>query len=144
MTKANHGDTVRLHYSVLRRDGRIFASTKGREPIEVTIGNGKLIPGFEEGVIGMEVGERKTLGVPPERAFGPWLGQLVIGVAKEEFPGGEIPEIGEQLNVQKEDGSVLQATVIDISEDAVWIDTNHPLAGETLTFDIQLIEVTQS
>ena len=141
MTRAHHGDTVKVHYTGRRQDGRIFATTKGSEPVEVRIGGGKLMPGFEEGVVGMQVGERKTIKVPPEKAYGPWVPELLLDIDKEDFPNDIIPDVGKELHVRHTDGSVLDFVITAVNENTVTMDANHPLAGETLDFDIHLLEV---
>jgi FKBP-type peptidyl-prolyl cis-trans isomerase 2 len=143
MTQAQPGDTVQVHYTGRRQDGRIFASTKGGEPVEVKIGEGKLMPGFEEGVIGMKVGERKSIKVPPEQAHGPWVPELLFDIDKKDFPGHIAPDVGKRLHVRHEDGSVLEVVITAVDEKSVSLDANHPLAGETLDFDIQLLGVAQ-
>lgn len=144
MTRAHHGDTVRVHLTGRRQDGRIFATTRGREPVEATIGDGKLMSGFEEGVVGMTVGERKSIRLPPEKAFGPWIPELLVDVDKEDFPTDITPHVGKALNVRHPDGSVLEVVITAVNEKTVTMDANHPLAGETLDVDIHLLEVKQA
>jgi peptidylprolyl isomerase len=98
--------------------------------------------GLEEGIIGMEIGETRTITVPPEEGFGPKWKELMVEVEKTELPESVIPTVGKRLQVRKEGGSLVDVTIADINEDTVILDANHPLAGETLTFDIELVGVT--
>jgi len=143
VTQAGYGDTVKVHYTGRRQDGRVFATTTGSEPIEVTIGEGKLMPGFEQGMVGMVVGERKSIQVPPHHAYGQWVPELLLDIDKEDFPKDIIPDVGKELHVRHADGSVLDVVITEVNESTVVMDANHPLAGETVNFDIQLIEVIQ-
>jgi FKBP-type peptidyl-prolyl cis-trans isomerase 2 len=144
MNQARYGDTVKVHYTGRRQDGRIFATTKGGEPIEVTIGGGTLMSGFEDGVVGMGIGERKSIRIPPQDGYGPWMPELLFDVDKGDFPEDIIPDVGKELHVRHADGSVLDVVITEVHENSVTMDANHPLAGETLDFDIHLLEVTQS
>lgn len=141
MAKAKNGDILKVHYTGKLENGKIFVTTKGGTPLEVTIGNGKFLPGFEKGIIGMETGETKTIILPPEEAYGPRREELVVDVKKSDFPHDITPNIGQQLQARQKDGSVINVIVTHIDENTVTLDANHPLAGKTLTFDIQLVEV---
>jgi FKBP-type peptidyl-prolyl cis-trans isomerase 2 len=132
-----------VHYTGRRQDGRIFATTQGREPVEVTIGGGKFMPGFEEGVVGMKAGERKSIKVSPEQAYGPWVPELLFDMEKEDFPKHVSPDVGNEIHVRHGDGSVLNFVITAVNENSVTMDANHPLAGETLDFDIHLLQVNQ-
>jgi len=139
---AKKGDTVKVHYTARLENGRVISTTQGRPPADIKIGSEKRILGLEEGIIGMEIGETRTITVPPEEGFGPKWKELMVEVEKTELPESVIPTVGKRLQVRKEGGSLVDVTIADINEDTVILDANHPLAGETLTFDIELVGVT--
>jgi len=141
MSQAKCGDTVKAHCTGRLQNGEVFANSRDSKPLEFTLGSGQLIRGFENAVIGMEVGETKTITVPPEEAYGPRYEDLVLDVEKSYFPEDITPVIGEQLQIPQKDGKPLEVTVSHINEDTVILDANHPLAGYTLTFDILLVAV---
>ena len=137
--QAETGDTVKVHYTGTLNDGTVFDTSTGREPIEFTIGQGRLISGFEEAVIGMKVGESKTINIPAAQAYGSYRNDLVITMELSQLP--ENIQVGQQLQIMENDGSVILVTVIDVSETMATIDANHPLAGEDLIFEIELVEI---
>jgi len=139
--QAQLGDTVKVHYTGTLEDGTVFDSSIDREPLEFTIGEGKLIPGFEEAVVGMSQGESKTVEIPSDEAYGSYYEELVFVVERDQLPPDLQPEVGQQLQFQQEDGTIVTLTVIDVSELSVTLDANHPLAGKDLTFEIQLVEI---
>jgi peptidylprolyl isomerase len=141
MSNAQYGDTVTVHYTGQLENGDVFADSKDEDPIEITIGDGKFIPGLEKGLVGMEVGETKTVTLTPEEAFGTRHQELVMKVGRSQFPKNLVPAIGQQLQVRYENDNILEVTVTDIDEETVSLDANHPLAGYTLTFNIKLIAV---
>lgn len=141
MTQAKDGDKVKVHYKGTLDDGTVFDSSEGREPLEFTLGGGMLIPGFEKAVLGMMVGDSKTEKILCENAYGPRRAEMVIIVGKNQFPPEFKPEAGIPLQLQLDDGRMLPALILDVSEENVTLDTNHPLAGENLTFDIKLVEI---
>ena len=142
MMQAGDGDTAKLHYTARLENGRVISTTKGRPPVEIEIGSGTPILGLEQGIIGMEIGETRTITVPPEEGFGPKWKELMLEVDKSELPDSVTPTVGKRLQVRKEGGGLVYVTIADINEDTVTLDANHPLAGETLTFDIELVGVT--
>jgi len=142
MSQAKCGDTVKVHINVWLENGTNFVSSRDDEPLEFSIGKGEVISGFENTVIGMEVGEKQTVSIPPEDAFGPWYEELVVDVAKSDFPEDISPVIGERLKIRMRGSDPIEVTVKDTSEDIVTLDGNHPLAGYTLTYHIQLISIT--
>lgn len=144
MSQASNGDTVRIHYTGKLEDGTVFDTSSGGEPIEFTLGEGQVIPGFEEGVKGMEVGESKTIQIPPEKAYGERSSDLLFEVERDKLPSDMDPDVGDQLALQSSDGQNVAVTVSDISESSVTLDANHPLAGHELTFDVELTEITKS
>jgi peptidylprolyl isomerase len=141
MNKVQYGDTVAVHYTGRLENGDVFADSKGDEPIELTIGEGQYISGFEKSVVGMEIGETKTITLPPEEAFGSRHDELIVKVERNQFPERLVPSIGQRFQIRQEDGEPLEVTVTDLDEETVTLDANHPLAGYALTFTIQLIEV---
>jgi peptidylprolyl isomerase len=138
---AKEGSTVKVHYTGKLDDGTVFDTSIERDPLEFTIGDGDVIPGFEQAVIGMTPGELKTVTIPAEEAYGPYDEELVIEVDRSKIPEDIEPEIGMQLQGTLESGAVIQYTVIAVSESTVTLDANHPLAGKDLTFDIELVDI---
>ena len=141
MSQAKCGDKVNIHVNVWLEDGTNFVSSRDDEPLEFTIGKGEVISGFENAVIGMEVGEKKTVMIPPEDAFGQRHEELVVDVSKSDFPEHIMPVIGERLKIRMRGSDPIEVTVKDMNEDTVTLDANHPLAGYTLTYNIQLISI---
>jgi peptidylprolyl isomerase len=141
MSQAKCGDRVKVHFTGRLENGEVFTSSADSEPLEFTLGSRQVIPGFEKAITGMEVGETKTVTLPPEEAYGPRQEDLVVDVEKSNFPEDITPLIGEQLEIPQEDGEPLKVTVADVSEDTVSLDANHPLAGYTLTFTVILVAV---
>jgi len=144
MAQAKEGDTVRVHYTGKLEDGTVFDTSAEQAPLEFTIGDGQIIPGFEKAVIGMEPGETKTARISPEEAYGPRRDDMTLTVDREQFPEEINPEPGQQLQVQQPDGRAAIVVVSEVSESTVTLDANHPLAGQPLTFDIQLVEVVRA
>lgn len=138
---ATHGDTVRVHYTGTLEDGTKFDSSEGREPLEFTLGQGQVIPGFDAGVAGMEPGETKTVKVPADEAYGPRREEMMLQVSPDQFPEDMNPTVGQQLQLQQPDGESVVVRVAEIADDGVTLDANHPLAGEDLTFELTLDEV---
>lgn len=141
MTQVKTGDTVRIHYTGTLDDGTTFDSSEGREPLEFQVGAGQIIPGLDNAIPGMEVGQSKRVNVPADEAYG-----QVDPAARQSVPRDQIPadiplEEGSRLQVQTQQGQVLPVTVAEVSEDTVVLDANHPLAGKDLNFDIKLVEI---
>lgn len=142
MTVAQEGDTVRVHYTGKFEDGTVFGSSLDEdEPLEITVGAGAVIPGVDAALEGMEEGETKTITVPPDEGFGERRDGLVQAIDREQIPEEIEPEVGQQLSVQLQNGETITMTVTDMDENSVTLDANHPLAGHTLTFDLQMVEV---
>jgi len=141
IVQAESGDTVRVHYNGRLEDGTEFDSSVGREPLQFTLGEGSMIPGFEKAVIGMSLGQSKTVEIPADEAYGPYREELVLVVDRGELPPDLEPEVGQQLQMQQADGRVISVTVIEVSESSVTLDANHHLAGKDLIFEIQLVEI---
>ena len=140
MTHPKSGDTVRIHYTGRLEDGRIFASSRAQGPLELTVGKGTLMPSVEEVLTRMEPGEERTVTIPAERAYGPHQPELVLAVNRAEFPEDIEPEVGQALRVRFGD-DVVVVRIAEVSDEQVTIDANHPLAGEDLTFDLELVEI---
>ncbi len=139
--QAKSGDTVKIHYKGTLNDGTVFDSSEGRDPLEFTIGEGNIIPGVEEAVIGMAPEDTKTETISPDKAYGDYRSEMVIDVDKSQFPENIDPEVGQQLELKQQDGQTVVVTVTEINENQVKLDANHPLAGKDLTFEIQLKEI---
>jgi peptidylprolyl isomerase len=141
MVKAKNGDTVTVHYTGRLEDGTVFDSSANRDPLEFTLGEGLLIPGFEQAVLGMSPGESKTAEVSADQAYGPHREEMVVEIDRQEFPPHFQPEVGQQLQIPQSEGQVARLIVTAVSEQKVTLDANHPLSGRDLTFDIQLVEI---
>ena len=141
MTQAKSGDTVRIHYTGTLGDGTQFDSSAGRDPLEFALGGGQVIPGFDSAVDGMTVGESKSVTIAPEQAYGERHEQLVQQVPKSALPEEMKPEVGMQLQSQSPDGQVMNLVVTEVEEATITVDANHPLAGQALTFAIELVEI---
>lgn len=134
-------NTVQVHYTGKLDDGTVFDSSAGRDPLEFRIGDGVVIPGFEQGVLGMQVGEKKIVHIPAASAYGARREELCAVLKREQFPADIIPEIGLQLTVPQPDGGVALITITDMTPETVTIDANHHLAGKDLTFEIELVAI---
>jgi FKBP-type peptidyl-prolyl cis-trans isomerase 2 len=141
VTRAKSGDTVKVHYTGKLSDDTVFDSSANQEPLEFTIGSGQIIPGFERAVVGMQPGESRTASISTEQAYGPHQDELLITVERSQFPADMIPEVGQQVQIRLAEGQAAVATIADVSDSEVTLDANHPLAGEDLTFDIELVEI---
>jgi peptidylprolyl isomerase len=141
MAKAKNGDVVKVHYTGKLEDGTVFDSSSGREPLEFTLGEGQVITGFEEAVLGMTLGERRTAKVEAEKGYGPRREEMVVDVDRKQFPDNIDPSVGQRLEIRQPEGQTVMVTVVDISEGKVTLDANHPLAGRMLEFEIQLLDI---
>jgi len=140
MSKPQVGDTVHVHYTGRLSDGEQFDSSAGREPLVFTLGSGMVIPGFDAAVAELEVGGKTTVTIPAEEAYGPHADELVQTVPKDFFQG-ETPEVGWVVQLQSPEGQVMAASIEAIDDEGVTLDLNHPLAGQDLTFDLELVEI---
>jgi peptidylprolyl isomerase len=141
MEDAKSGDTVRVHYTGKLDDETTFQTSTGRGPLEFTIGEERVIPALENAVIGMKPGDAKTVKISAEEAFGPYREDLVRTIERSQFPTDFEPAVGQRLNLSETGGHEIVVTVTDFSEGSVTLDANHPLAGEDLVFDIELVEI---
>ncbi|HKL26274.1 MAG TPA: peptidylprolyl isomerase [Desulfuromonadales bacterium] len=144
MIRAAENDTVKVHYSGELADGTVFDRSPDERPLTFIIGKQEVIPGFEEAVVGMYMGEAKTVVVPPEKAYGAAKQELIDTVNREELPADLQLAEGVQLEVTREDDSKLLLMVRQVTDDQVTLDANHPLAGRDLTFKIKLLEVRKA
>ena len=141
MSQVKNNDTVRVHYTGKLADGQVFDSSLEREPIEFTMGQGQLIPGFEKGLLDMEVNEKKTINIPSEEAYGEPRQELIQEVDKNQLPDEIKPEVGMGLVSKSPDGREMNLVVREVKEDSIVVDGNHPLAGKDLTFDLEVVEI---
>jgi peptidylprolyl isomerase len=140
MSQARMGDTVRVHYTGKLNDGTVFDSSQDREPLEFQLGSQQVIPGFENAVVGMEAGDEKTVRIPVDEAYGQRREELVLTVGRDQFPEHIEPQVGQQLQLSQQ-GQIAVVTITDVDDSSVTLDANHPLAGQDLTFDLELVEI---
>jgi peptidylprolyl isomerase len=143
MAQAKMGDTVRVHYSGKLDTGVLFDSSEGCEPLEFELGSRRLIQGFEEAVVGMSPGESKTVQIPPEKGYGTYREDRLIKVDKKDLPAEVVPVEGMSFEVCASNGVIVPVQVTEIDDTAVTLDANHPLAEQTLTFEIKLVEIVK-
>lgn len=141
MSQVQGNETVKLHYTGKLNDGQVFDSSVDREPLEVKLGEGRLIPGFEKGLVAMKVNEKKTITIPKEEAYGEVQKELFQKIPSENLPQEIKPEVGMGLVSKNPDGSERQLRIADVKEDFIIVDANHPLAGQDLTFELELLEI---
>ena len=142
MSENSASKTVRVHYTGTLTDGTVFDSSRERDPFEFAVGTGQVIKGFDDAVADMAVGDTKTVTVPSDDAYGPHFAERVIEVDHGQFAEGVIPEVGMQLQSDGGEGQPpMVVTVTEVTEDKVILDANHPLAGQDLTFEIELMEL---
>lgn len=140
MAEAKTGDTVRVHYTGSLGSGEVFDSSRGREPLEFKLGTGQVIGGFDDAVTGMEPGQEKRVTIPSAEAYGEHRDDLVLQVARHQFPENITPQPGQQLQMNQ-GGQAFVVTVTEVRDDTVTLDANHPLAGKDLIFDLELVEI---
>ncbi|GEQ87304.1 peptidyl-prolyl cis-trans isomerase [Patiriisocius marinistellae] len=141
MTQVKENNTVKVNYTGKLTDGQVFDSSEGREPIEVTLGQGQLIPGFEKGLIDMKLNEKKTISIPKEEAYGDVRDELKQEVAKTDLPQDMTPEVGMGLVSKTPDGQEMNLRVVEVKDTSIVVDANHPLAGKDLVFDLEVVEI---
>jgi peptidylprolyl isomerase len=141
MQKAKSGDKVKVHYHGKLTDGTTFDSSEGRDPLEFTVGSGQVIKGFDDAIVDMGVGEKKTVNIPVDQAYGQRNDDMMMEYPKSEFPADMIPEVGMELHMSDNMGNVFPVVITEVLDDAVVLDANHPLAGEDLTFEIELVSI---
>jgi FKBP-type peptidyl-prolyl cis-trans isomerase 2 len=141
MQQVKKGDKVKVHYHGRLNNGETFDKSEGREPLEFEVGSGMVIKGFDDGVTGMVVGDKKTIDIPFDEAYGPRNPEMLIEMPKERFPKDMEIEVGMPLGMSDGQGQQYQVIVTEIKEEVVMLDANHPLAGHDLTFDLELVEI---
>lgn len=141
MQQVKKGDKVKVHYHGRLTNGETFDKSEGREPLEFEVGSGMVIKGFEDGVTGMSVGEKKTVNIPHLEAYGPQNEDMIIEMPKDRFPKDMEIEIGIPLAMSDGQGQQFQVLIKEIKEDVVILDANHPLAGQDLIFDLELVDI---
>ncbi len=141
MSTVKAGDTVNVHYHGKLTDGTTFDSSEGRAPLQFTVGEGQVIKGFDDALIDMKVGDKKTVNIPVAEAYGPADERNLIEFPKTEFPADMKPEVGVQLHLSDNQGNHFPVVVAEVKEESVILDANHPLAGKDLVFDIELVSI---
>jgi peptidylprolyl isomerase len=142
MKKAQSGDSVQVHYTGTLADGQLFDSSAGRDPLAFQLGSGQVIKGFDDGVTGMQVGDKKTIQIPSEDAYGPVNDELLINFDRSQIPSDIPLEPGVTLNMHQEgNGQVVPVVIKEVADDHVILDANHPLAGQDLTFELELVGI---
>jgi len=136
-----NGQKVKIHYAGTLDDGTLFDSSVGRDPLEFEVGAGMVIPGFETGVVDMAVGEKKAIHIPSEEAYGDRRDDMVMEFERSQLPEGVEPEVGMGLEMQSPEGQTIPVQITEVGETAITIDANHPLAGQNLNFELELVEV---
>ncbi len=141
MEEIKNNDNVKVHYTGKLESGQVFDTSENREPLEFTIGEGKLIPGFEKGVVGMKKGDKKEIKIPFEEAYGSKREELVYEIEKKHLPEDIDPKVGMQLMSKSQEGHENVVFVKEVKDNSIVIDANHPLAGKNLIFEIEVVEV---
>lgn len=144
MAKAKSGDTVKVHYTGTLNNGQVFDSSKDRDPLQFTLGTGMVIPGFDAAVTDLSVGESVTKTIPVDEAYGPYQQEMVADIEKANIPADFELEVGQRLQMQAPGGEVMAVTITDMKDEMVTLDGNHPLAGQDLTFELELVEIVES
>lgn len=135
------GDTVKVHYTGTLDDGEVFDSSEGREPLTFTVGSDQVIPGFSNAVIGMEVGDKKEVRIPPEMAYGERKEEMIIVAPIEQIPPDLSPELGQTFELGGTGGEILKVRVVELDDEKIMLDANPPLAGKDLNFHLELVEI---
>jgi FKBP-type peptidyl-prolyl cis-trans isomerase 2 len=141
MQQVKSGDKIKVHYHGRLTNGETFDKSEGREPLEFEVGSGMVIKGFDEGVTGMTVGDKKTINIPADEAYGPKNPEMIIDMPKDRFPKDMEIEVGMPLSMSDGQGQQFQVVVAEVQEEVIILDANHPLAGEDLIFDLELVEI---
>ncbi|HRN49500.1 MAG TPA: peptidylprolyl isomerase [Niabella sp.] len=144
MQQVKNGDKIKVHYHGKLTSGETFDKSEGREPLAFEVGSGMVIRGFDDGVIGMAVGEKKTIQIPVDEAYGPKNPEMIVNMPKDRFPADLQIEVGMPLLMSDQNGQQFQVVVSEILEDSITLDANHPLAGQELVFDLELVEIEGS
>ena len=143
MKQVKEGDLVKVHYTGKMVNGEQFDSSVGREPLEFTVGAGQMIKGFDAAMPGMSLGEKKTINIAPEDAYGPRSEEAIIEFPKDNIPAEMKLEPGMPLTLSNQDGQPVPVIVVEVKDDVIILDANHFLAGQELIFDIELVEIAE-
>lgn len=138
---AKNGDTVFVHYTGTLNDGTEFDSSRGGEPLEAVLGREMLIPGFEKALVGMEPGDKKSITIQPEEAYGEHMAELILTLPRADIPSGMEPEPGMMVEMSMAEGEEFEAMITEVTANEITLDANHPLAGEVLTFELELVGI---
>ena len=141
MQQVKEGDVVKVHYTGKLINGEQFDSSVGREPLEFTVGAGQMIKGFDDAMPGMNLGEKKTINIAPEDAYGPRSDEAIIEFPKQNVPADIKLEPGMPLTLSNQDGQPVPVIIVEVKEEVIVLDANHFLAGQELIFDIELVEI---
>ncbi|HHE32238.1 MAG TPA: peptidylprolyl isomerase [Chlorobaculum parvum] len=141
MAQVKQGDKVKVHYTGTYDDGTVFDSSVERDPLEVTVGSGMVIPGFDRALVDMELGEKKKVNIPAADAYGPRAEELVAEIPRERIPENIQLEVGQQLQLSLADGGEAIVMIVDLGEKTVTLDANHPMAGMDLNFELELVDI---
>lgn len=141
MQQVKNGDTVRVHYHGKLTNGTTFDTSEGREPLEFKVGQGQVIKGFDDALVDMKVGDKKTVHIPVDQAYGQRNDDMMMEYPKSEFPADMKPEEGMELHMSDNSGNVFPVVIAEVKDEVVVLDANHPLAGEDLVFDIELVSI---
>ena len=141
MTQAKKGDTVKVHYCGRFEDGTQFDTSEGSDPLEFEIGAEQVIPGFEDAAIGMTPGDKATVTIPADKAYGPYREEMIMVAPREQIPPEFEPEVGHRVELKHTSGQTIAVVVTEVTEESITLDGNHPLAGHALTFDLELVEI---
>ncbi len=141
MQQVQKGDTVNVHYHGRLNDGTTFDSSEGREPLKFTAGSGQVIKGFDDAVMDMKPGDKKTVNIPVHEAYGERRDDMMMEYPKSDFPAEMAPEVGMELQMGDDAGNVFPVVIVEVGDEVVVLDANHPLAGKDLTFEIELVSI---
>lgn len=141
MQEVKNGDKVRVHYHGKLTDGSTFDSSEGRDPLEFTVGTGQVIKGFDDALEGMKVGDKKTVHIHVDNAYGQRNDDMMMEYPKSDFPADMTPEVGMELHMSDASGNVFPVVIAEVKDDVVLLDANHPLAGQDLVFEIELVAI---
>lgn len=141
MAEAKAGDTVKVHYRGELSDGTVFDQSTGRDPLEFTLGSGQVIPGFDKAITGMTAGEKKTVNIPAVDAYGPHREEQILTLKRDQLPPGVDVEVGQAVELTDDRGQSWPVRVAEVTPDTITLDANHELAGEDLTFHLELVSI---
>ena len=141
MQQVQKGDAVSVHYHGKLTDGTTFDSSEGREPLQFTAGSGQVIKGFDDAILGMMTGDKKTVNIPVADAYGERNDDMIMEYPKSDFPADMNPEVGMELQMGDDSGNVFPVVIVEVADDMVLLDANHPLAGQDLIFEIELVSI---